>query len=61
LFDGRGFVLVLSRVWFSLALSGGLALQLQGAFAVGLLRHGLMASSPDRPRDDERRLDPALG
>jgi hypothetical protein len=38
-----------------------LAFQLQGAFAVGVLRHGLMASSPDRPRDDERRLDPALG
>jgi len=26
-----------------------------------LLRHGLMTSSPDRPGNDERRLDPALG
>jgi hypothetical protein len=38
-----------------------LALQLQGSVEVGLLRHGLMASSPDGPRDNERRLDPALG
>jgi hypothetical protein len=30
-------------------------------FEVGLLCHGLMASSPDGPSDDERRLDPALG
>jgi hypothetical protein len=37
-----------------------LALQLQGVFEVSLLRHGLMASSPDGPGDDERRLDPAL-
>jgi hypothetical protein len=37
-----------------------LALQLQGAFEVSLLCHGLVASSPDRPSDDERRLDPAL-
>jgi hypothetical protein len=29
-------------------------------FEVGLLRDGLMTSSPDRPGDDERRLDPAL-
>jgi hypothetical protein len=33
---------------------------LQGAFEVGLLRHGLMASSPDGPRNGERGLDPAL-
>jgi hypothetical protein len=39
----------------------GVALQLQGSLEVGLLRHGLMASSPDGPGDDERRLDPALG
>jgi hypothetical protein len=38
----------------------GLALQLQGIFEVSLLRHGLMASSPGGPSDDERRLDPAL-
>jgi len=38
----------------------GLALQLQGIFEVSLLRHGLMASSPGGPGDDERRLDPAL-
>jgi hypothetical protein len=38
-----------------------LALQLQGGFEVRLLRHGLVASSPERPGDDERRLDPALG
>ena len=37
-----------------------LALQLQGIFEVSLLRHGLMASSPGGPGDDERRLDPAL-
>jgi hypothetical protein len=37
-----------------------LALQLQGIFEVSLLRHGLMASSPGGPSDDERRLDPAL-
>jgi hypothetical protein len=37
-----------------------LALQLQGVFEVGLLRHGLMTSSPDGPGDDERWLDPAL-
>jgi hypothetical protein len=30
-------------------------------FEVGLLRHGLMASSPDRPGDDQRWLDPTLG
>jgi hypothetical protein len=29
--------------------------------ALSPLRHGLMASPPDRPRDDERRLDPTLG
>jgi hypothetical protein len=28
---------------------------------MGLLRHGLMAPSPDGPSDDGRRLDPALG
>src|SRR4051794_36806663 len=39
----------------------GLALQLQGSREVSPLRHGLMASPPDRPRDDERRLDPTLG
>jgi hypothetical protein len=33
---------------------------LQGKFEVSLLRHGLMASSPGGPGDDERRLDPAL-
>ena len=38
-----------------------LALQLQGSLEVSLLRHSLMASPPDGPRDDERRLDPALG
>jgi hypothetical protein len=38
----------------------GLALQLQGAFEVRLLRHRLVTSSPDGPGDDERRLDPAL-
>ena len=38
-----------------------LALQLQGTFEVGLLRHGLMAASPDGPRNDEGGLDPALG
>jgi hypothetical protein len=37
-----------------------LALQLQGAFEVRLLRHRLVTSSPDGPGDDERRLDPAL-
>jgi hypothetical protein len=37
-----------------------LALQLQGAFEVGLLRHGLVTASPDGPGDDERWLDPAL-
>jgi hypothetical protein len=37
------------------------ALQLQGSLEVSLLRHSLMASPPDGPRDDERRLDPALG
>jgi len=41
-----------SRAW--------LALQLQGAFEVGLLRHGLVTASPDGPGDDERWLDPAL-
>jgi hypothetical protein len=30
-------------------------------FEMRLLRHSLMASSPDRPRDNERWLDPALG
>jgi len=39
----------------------GLALQLQGSLEVSPLRHGLMASPPDGPRDDECRLDPALG
>jgi hypothetical protein len=39
---------------------GVLALQLQGAFEVGLLRHGLVTASPDGPGDDERWLDPAL-
>jgi len=34
---------------------------LQGVFEMRLLRHSLMASSPDGPGDDERRLDPALG
>jgi hypothetical protein len=34
---------------------------LQGSLEVSLLRHSLMASPPDGPRDDERRLDPALG
>ena len=38
----------------------GLALQLQGAFEVRLLRHSLMTSSPDGPGDGERWLDPAL-
>jgi hypothetical protein len=38
-----------------------LALQLQGVFEMRLLRHSLMASSPDGPGPDERRLDPALG
>jgi hypothetical protein len=38
-----------------------LALQLQGSPEVSPLRHGLMASPPDRPRDDERGLDPTLG
>jgi hypothetical protein len=33
---------------------------LQGAFEVSLLRHGLMTSSPNRPGDDERRLDSTL-
>jgi hypothetical protein len=41
-------------------LKTALALQLQGVFKVSLLRHGLMASSPGGPGDDERRLDPAL-
>jgi hypothetical protein len=34
---------------------------LQGLLEVGLLRHGLMGSSPDGPGDDEGGLDPALG
>jgi hypothetical protein len=38
-----------------------LALQLQRVLEVGPLGHGLMASSPDGPGHDERRLDPALG
>jgi hypothetical protein len=42
------------------ATHAGLALQLQGAFEVRLLRHRLVTSSPDGPGDDERRLDPAL-
>jgi hypothetical protein len=42
-------------------LKRALTLQLQGSLEVGLLRHGLMASSPDGPGDDQRRLDPALG
>ena len=37
-----------------------LALQLQPLFEMRLLRHGLMTSSPDRPGDHKRRLDPAL-
>jgi hypothetical protein len=37
-----------------------LALQLQDSLEVGLLCHGLMASSPAGPCDNERRLDPAL-
>jgi hypothetical protein len=41
-------------------LANSLALQLQGAFEVGLLRHGLVTASPDGPGDDERWLDPAL-
>ncbi len=31
------------------------------SFAVGLLRHCLMGSSPGRPSDHESRLDPAFG
>jgi len=42
-------------------LTGDVALQLQGSPEVSLSRHGLMASPPDRPRDDECRLDPTLG
>jgi hypothetical protein len=38
-----------------------LALQLQGSLEMRLLRYGLMASPPDRPSDDERGLDLALG
>jgi hypothetical protein len=38
-----------------------LALQLQSAFEVSPSRHGLMASSPDGPSDDEGGLDPVLG
>jgi hypothetical protein len=30
-------------------------------FEMHLLRHSLMASSPDGPGNDERWLDPALG
>jgi hypothetical protein len=37
-----------------------LALQLQGALAVSPSGHGLMASSPRGPSDDEGGLDPAL-
>jgi hypothetical protein len=44
-----------------LAFVQALTLQLQGSVEVGLLRHGLMASSPDGPRDNERWLDSALG
>jgi hypothetical protein len=42
-------------------LKAALALRCQCVFEVGLLRPGLLASSPDRPSDDERRRDPALG
>jgi hypothetical protein len=34
---------------------------LRPALEVGLLRHGLVGSSPDGPRNDEGGLDPALG
>jgi hypothetical protein len=34
---------------------------LQDVFEMRLLRHGLVASSPDGPSDDECRLDPTLG
>jgi hypothetical protein len=38
-----------------------LTLQLQSVFEMRPLRHGLVATSPDGPSGDERRLDPALG
>jgi hypothetical protein len=36
------------------------ALQLRVPFEVGFLGHGLMASAPDRPGDDDSRFDAAL-
>jgi hypothetical protein len=40
--------------------SQALALQLHPSLAVGLLRHGLVTSSPSGPGDDEGGLDLAL-